>query len=509
MKKTGLIIKKIKLSAILLCVSFAVFAACSTGNNAWVGGGLYAPDALEGLGFYDRLNDETYSVINELPFVKTEDAAESYFSMDSHTAAYSNLRRMINNGQVINRNAIRTDEMLNYFSYSIPDSGETFSSVAKLTVAPWNSENYFLSVGVRTRKTTIERYSQGNNFVFLIDVSGSMSGENRLGLVKKSFLMLLDNLNETDKISIVTYANGVRTICSGVNAGNRSALEKKINALVASGGTNGAGGIQAAYAAAERNFIPGGNNRVLIATDGDFNVGLSSVDELKEFIQEKAETGVYLTCLGYGMGNYRDDMLETLARNGNGNFAYIDSLSEAKKVLVDEMDNALCVVAKDVKSEITFNEDVVDSYRLIGYENKTITKEDFENELTDAGELGSNTTAMVCYEIKLKQGAYPESVASIRIKYKDPLTEENLEYSKSFVGIYSDIAQAGEDHRFAAAVVEFSLVIRNSAYMANASLRNVIETLDSLGCCSTNEYKAEFKELVVKVSKSDLIEKRE
>ena len=497
--------KKLKLTAIAFCISLAVFASCSMNNAVGGWNGAYRDAAMEGLGFYGEMDGETYFELEELPFVNTENEAESYFSMDSNTAAYPNLRRMINEGQPINKNAVRTDELLNYFSYSIPDSGDTFSAKAELSVAPWNSENYLLTVGVKTKETTLERYSQGNNIVFLIDVSGSMGADNRIGLVKQSFKMLLRNLNENDTVSIVTYASGVRVVCSGKKAGDRSYLENKINDLVAYGATNGTGGIEKAYEAAERNFIAGGNNRVIIATDGDFNVGLSTTGDLKEFIQEKAKTGVYLTCLGFGMGNYRDDMLETLARHGNGNFAYIDSLTEAKKVLVDEMDNSLCVVAKDVKSGISFNKEVVEAYRLIGYENKTITKEDFENSATDAGELGSNTAAMICYEIKLKTGAYPESVADIKIKYKDPSTEEDCEYFKSFVNIYNDLGQTSEDHRFAAAVVEFSLLIRDSKYKANASIEAVLQTLNSLRCCADDEYKAEFRQLVAKVSEHKLI----
>ncbi len=498
--------KKFKLLPVLLVValSLSLVACGSYSNDAYYGfyhkNGTIADDAAwEAEALWQE--GETYLEIAESQFVKTAENNESYFSMDSNTEAYSNVRRMIRNNQSIYPNAVRTDEFLNYFSYSIPEPVDTFASRAEISVSPWNPETYLLTIGVKTKQTTIERYSQGNNLVFLIDVSGSMYGEDRIELVKKSFNMLIDSLNDKDTVSIVTYASGVNTVCSGVKANEKTKLKRYVNDLMANGATNGGDGIQRAYKIAENNFIKGGNNRIILATDGDFNVGISSPDELMEFIQNKAESGVYLTCLGYGMYNYRNDMLFTLAKHGNGNYAYIDTLSEAKKVLIDDADNALCVVASDVKSGITFDADIVDEYRIIGYENKIITKEEFNDERTDAGELGSNTTSMICYELKLKQIPTDKNVARLEIKYKDPFTKESAEYYDDLSGSFkADPSDTSEDFKFAAAIVEFSMILRNSSYKANSSLEHVAKVLSQLECCTTDEYKAEFKELVAMFS---------
>ena len=390
-----------------LTVAFLAVVCSCTGSNSYAPSGYYKDD-----GYFSRDNelengflmgDESYNEIVENPFVKTDFAADSYFSMDSFTASYSNLRRYINNGMNLPSDLIRTDELINYFSYDIekPTDGNTFSSTVEMGDCPWNEEHKLLTVGVATKEVKrIE--NNGNNIVFLIDVSGSMNSTNKLGLIKKSFKLFVENLDSSDIVSVVTYANGVNTIFEGRYVEKTGQLIKKVNNLRAFGGTGGDKGLERAYEIAKKYFIPGGNNRVIIASDGDFNIGRFSQEELKSFIEEKRESGIYLTTLGFGMGNYKDTTMETLAKYGNGGYAYIDCIAEAKKVLVDELDSTLVTVAKDVKSNIEFNPNVVDSYRLIGYENKKLTKDEFDDEDKDAGEIGSGKTSIICYELVLK-----------------------------------------------------------------------------------------------------------
>ena len=444
--------------------------------------------------------EETYNESNELKPITTEKTNESYFTMDSSTAGYSNIRRLINSGNISNL-TVRTDEMLNYFSYEFEATDETFTSKSEISVCPWDASKYFLTIGIKTKKVVIDRYSQGNNFVFLVDVSGSMRGESRIELVKKSINMLIENLNDNDKISIVTYASGVNTICSGINASEKTKLTNYIDKLTAGGATSGEQGLRTAYNECEKHLINGGNNRIIICSDGDFNVGINNTTDLKEYMQDELKKGIYVTTLGFGMGNYRDDMMETIAKNGNGVFAFIDSLDEARKVLVDEMDNSLYVVAKDVKSKVVFNTDIVSSYRLIGYESKTITKEEYENNEVDSLELGSNSTTMVCYELELKDTNILDNLVTLDIKYKDPLTNENKLYQNAFsfpskFNIVID--RPTEDHIFASCVVEFSLIIRNSQYKANANIGSLIERLESLDCVNNDYYKKGFLQLVEK-----------
>lgn len=464
-----------------LTVAFlAVVCSCS-GRNSYAPSGYYKDD-----GYFSRDNelengflmgDESYNEIVENPFVKTDFAADSYFSMDSFTASYSNLRRYINNGMNLPSDLIRTDELINYFSYDIekPTDGNTFSSTVEMGDCPWNEEHKLLTVGVATKEVKrIE--NNGNNIVFLIDVSGSMNSTNKLGLIKESFKLFVENLDSSDIVSVVTYANGVNTIFEGRYVEKTGQLIKKVNNLRASGGTGGDKGLERAYEIAKKYFIPGGNNRVIIASDGDFNIGRFSQEELKSFIEEKRESGIYLTTLGFGMGNYKDTTMETLAKYGNGGYAYIDCIAEAKKVLVDELDSTLVTVAKDVKSNIEFNPNVVDSYRLIGYENKKLTKDEFDDEDKDAGEIGSGKTSIICYELVLKENITDDKLLSLNINYKDPVTSKSLKYNKE-VGLKSLDKPVTDNYLFVASIVEFVLLLRSSNYMGNANYGELLVRL--------------------------------
>ena len=492
-----------------LTVAFLAVVCSCTGSNSYAPSGYYKDD-----GYFSRDNelengflmgDESYNEIVENPFVKTDFAADSYFSMDSFTASYSNLRRYINNGMNLPSDLIRTDELINYFSYDIekPTDGNTFSSTVEMGDCPWNEEHKLLTVGVATKEVKrIE--NNGNNIVFLIDVSGSMNSTNKLGLIKKSFKLFVENLDSSDIVSVVTYANGVNTIFEGRYVEKTGQLIKKVNNLRAFGGTGGDKGLERAYEIAKKYFIPGGNNRVIIASDGDFNIGRFSQEELKSFIEEKRESGIYLTTLGFGMGNYKDTTMETLAKYGNGGYAYIDCIAEAKKVLVDELDSTLVTVAKDVKSNIEFNPNVVDSYRLIGYENKKLTKDEFDDEGKDAGEIGSGKTSIICYELVLKENITDDKLLSLNINYKDPVTSKSLKYNKE-VGLKSLDKPVTDNYLFVASIVEFVLLLRSSNYMGNANYGELLVRLQRLSSIDNDTFKSEFRELVNKACSLNLI----
>lgn len=492
-----------------LTVAFLAVVCSCTGRNSYAPSGYYKDD-----GYFSRDNelgngflmgDESYNEIVENPFVKTDFAADSYFSMDSFTASYSNLRRYINNKMNLPSDLIRTDELINYFSYDIekPTDGNAFSSTVEMGDCPWNEEHKLLTVGVATKEVKrIE--NNGNNIVFLIDVSGSMNSTNKLGLIKESFKLFVENLDSSDIVSVVTYANGVNTIFEGRYVEKTGQLIKKVNNLRASGGTGGDKGLERAYEIAKKYFIPGGNNRVIIASDGDFNIGRFSQEELKSFIEEKRESGIYLTTLGFGMGNYKDTTMETLAKYGNGGYAYIDCIAEAKKVLVDELDSTLVTVAKDVKSNIEFNPNVVDSYRLIGYENKKLTKDEFDDEDKDAGEIGSGKTSIICYELVLKENITDDKLLSLNINYKDPVTSKSLKYNKE-VGLKSLDKPVTDNYLFVASIVEFVLLLRSSNYMGNANYGELLVRLQRLSSIDNDTFKSEFRELVNKACSLNLI----
>lgn len=496
--------KKIMTCLVVITTIF-ILVGCSKNGGYDVN---FKPSSNPSQGETSIPTGESYNEIVENPFINTTYENNSYFSMDSFTAAYSNLRRYINSGMSLPTDIIKTDELINYFRYDLaePADGETFSISAEMGKTSWNEKTSLITIGVKT-KTQKLATSKGNNIVFLIDTSGSMSMGNKLPLVKEAMCMLVDTLSENDCISIVTYASGVRTVLDGGYSDNKTGIKNQINSLESGGSTNGASGIELAYAVCEKHFIPGGNNRVIIASDGDFNVGKSSQTELEDLIKEKLNTGIYLTALGFGMGNYKDTTMETLAKNGNGGYAYIDSIQEAKKVLVDEIDKTLVTVAKDVKNMVSFNSEYVASYRLIGYENKLLTEDDFNDEKKDAGEIGSGHTTIVCYEVVLKENV-DESNASlfdVKINYKDPITNESKTTEKSFNTV--DVNHPSENFYFVSALVEFSLSLRNSPYKENATYRHALETLDAY--CSNSlkndEYKLEFYHLVTTALERGLI----
>lgn len=462
-------------------------------------------------------NAEEYNKLVENGFKTTASNPLSTFSIDVDTASYSNARRMIEYGADVHPDSVRVEEFINYFSYdySEPTTNDPFSVTTELSDCPWNNEAKLLLVGLKAKDIDMSK-REPLNLVFLIDVSGSMFSEDKLPLVQKSFTMLTENLGENDRISIVTYAGEEKVVLKGTSGADKEKITEAINSLEASGSTYGEAGINRAYELAEDYFIEGGNNRVLLATDGDLNVGLSTEEELTKLIEEKRESGVFLSVLGFGTGNLKDDRMEALADKGNGNYSYIDSELEAKKVLVEEMAGTLYTVAKDVKIQVEFNPVNVRGYRLVGYENRALADRDFADDTKDAGEIGAGHTVTALYELILndgsaynpdlkyqpteeqpdpsEQGEYSDELLTVSLRYKQPDGDTSKLLS---VPVSKDVytEKMPANMTFAAAAAEFGMVLKNSAYKGSASCGQILEMVDDYNY-QNDEYKTEFVYLV-------------
>ena len=462
---------------------------------------------------YDEYyNTEEYNEIIENGYKSVAANPLSTFSVDVDTASYANVRRMIEYGEYINPDAVRIEEFINYFDYdySEPTTNDPFSVNVEMSDCPWNEEAKLMLVGLKAEDIK-KSEREPLNLVFLIDVSGSMFSEDKLPLVQKAFTMLTETLTEDDRISIVTYAGDERVVLKGTSGEDKDKIIDAINSLEAGGSTYGEAGINRAYDLAERYFIDGGNNRVILATDGDLNVGLSSEEELTELIEEKRESGVFLSVLGFGTGNVKDDRMEALADHGNGNYSYIDSEMEANKVLVEEMTGTLYTVAKDVKIQVEFNPVNVSGYRLIGYENRALADKDFHDDTKDAGEIGAGHTVTALYEIVLNENG--TSIPEAELKYqqntstgnKDELLTVSLRYKEPdedeskllAVPVTDEVytKKMPENLTFAAAVAEFGMVLRNSEFKGSASCEQILELLEDYDYRS-DDYKTEFVYLV-------------
>lgn len=459
-------------------------------------------------------NTEEYSYIAENGYKRVADEPLSTFSVDVDTAAYSNIRRMIHQGTPIPADAVRIEEMINYFDYDYPepDGEDPFSVTAEYSACPWNQENNLLLIGLQAKEIDFSN-RPASNFVFLLDVSGSMYSDDKLPLVQKAFGMLAENLTENDRVSIVTYAGYETVVLDGETGNHIPAIVDALDSLTAGGSTAGSAGIQKAYELAEKHFIPGGNNRVILATDGDLNVGVTSEGALTRLIQEKKKSGVHLSVLGVGTGNIKDNKMEALADNGDGNYNYLDSVYEAKKVLVDEMGGTLITVAKDVKIQVEFNPAYVAGYRLVGYENRLLNKEDFHNDAVDAGEIGSGHTVTALYEIvpagsgsggsELKYQTAPKQegltdsseLLTVSLRYKAPNgdTSKLMSYPVEADSYQKDMSP---NLRFAAAVAEFGMVLRDSENRGNATYETVMQLAESCVTMWSDGYRKEFLELV-------------
>ena len=466
-------------------------------------------------------NTAEYNDFEENIFKDVSVSPLSTFSADVDTASYSNVRRMLRNNfyneNNIPKGSIRAEEMINYFSYDYegPAEDEPFGVNAEISECPWNKDHKLLRLGLQTEAADYSE-SPDANIVLLIDVSGSMAPYDRLPLAVQSFELMLDNLSKKDRVSIVTYASGTEVVLKGEKGSNKEKIKEALESLKAGGSTFGEGGIEEAYALAEKYYIRNGNNRVILASDGDFNVGKTSVSEMSEIIEKKREKGIYLSVLGFGGYNYSDAIMETLADKGNGNYAYIDSINEAQKVLVDEFCATMVTVAKDVKFQVEFNPAFVSEYRLIGYENRAMSIEDFENDKKDAGEIGAGHSVTVLYEIVpaddnsksesglkyqtstlTKEALESDEWLTLSVRYKEPegFISKLLEYN---IGSTSYTDNPSDDFLFCASVAEYAMLLRKSEYIGDGSWDHVSKTLSKINL--NDEYKEDFYETVKEIA---------
>lgn len=484
--------------------------------------GLYVDSIYNDIDF----NTEDYDHITENNFKSTSLDPLSTFSIDVDAASYSNIRRYLNSGQLPPAGAVRIEEMINYFHYDYPQplAGKPFSVNTEVAICPWNQDHKLALIGIQGKKIVAENLP-ASNIVFLIDVSGSMQDENKLPLLKSSLKLLVDNLREQDKIAMVVYAGSAGVVLNATSGANKTTIKAALDKLEAGGSTAGGAGIKLAYKIAKDNFIKAGNNRVILCTDGDFNVGASSDDALETMIENERKSNIFLTVLGYGMGNYKDNKMQKLADKGNGNHAYIDNISEARKVLVNEFGGTLFTIAKDVKLQIEFNPNTIQGYRLIGYENRMLNKEDFNDDKKDAGELGSGHTVTAIYEIipagikaaELKdvdalkyQSMVPvdetteiklsTELINVKLRYKNPDGDTSMLITQPVITNKLKISMASENLRFAAAVAGFGMLLRNSAYKGNYNFDKVMQLAqDALGK-DKEGYRSEFLTLVEKAA---------
>lgn len=482
-------------------------------SETWPQGGM-ASQYQQAYGM-EGYNTEEYRYIAENGYKRVADEPLSTFSVDVDTASYSNVRRMLREGSPVPADAVRIEEMINYFNYEYPEpEGDApFSVTTEYSICPWNEDNNLLLIGLQAKEIDFED-RPASNFVFLLDVSGSMYSDDKLPLVQKSFGMLAENLTGADRVSIVTYAGFETVVLDGAAGDRASEIVDALDSLQAGGSTAGSAGIQKAYELAEKHFIPGGNNRVILATDGDLNVGVTSEGDLTRLIQEKKKSGVHLSVLGVGSGNIKDNKMEALADHGDGNYNYLDSIYEAKRVLVDEMGGTLITVAKDVKIQVEFNPAFVAGYRLVGYENRLLDKEDFDNDAVDAGEIGSGHTVTALYEIIPAGGA---KGGESKLKYQPAKNTEEMDGGSELLTVSLRYKAPNGDKskrinypveadsfrkempwnlRFAAAVAEFGMVLRDSEKKGTADYESIMALAEPCVTMWSDSYRKEFLELV-------------
>jgi len=468
-----------------------------------------------------EIDQDEYESFVENQFESPKSAPLSTFSIDVDNASYTNVRRFINNGQTVPKDAVRVEEMVNFFKYTYPQpqNEHPFGITTEYSSCPWNANHKMVRIGLQGKNIETKDLP-ASNLVFLIDVSGSMSDANKLPLLKQSLKILVEQFRKEDKISMVVYAGAAGVVLPSTTGDNKEKIIKALDKLEAGGSTAGGAGIELAYKIAQENFIQGGNNRVILATDGDFNVGASSNTDMQTLIEEKRKSGVFLTCLGYGMGNYKDSKMEVLADKGNGNYAYIDNMQEANRFLGKEFKGSMFAIAKDVKIQIEFNPNQVQAYRLIGYENRKLRPEDFKNDAIDAGELGSGHTVTALYEIiptgvktdlytapsdlkytktEPSQTVFKDELATVKFRYKKPDGEKSIEMVQVINNTAVEFTGASSDFKFCAAVAWFGLKLRDSKLVTNKSSLDII-ALAKEGLANDSEgYRAEFIRLVENV----------
>lgn len=467
----------------------------------------------------ERYNTNDYSPINENTFHQVKNKPLSTFSSDVDRASYSQVRQMLNSGQLPPVDAVRVEELINYFDYAYPApvNGDPVAIHTDLAACPWKKEHLLARIGLQGKKVPAANLP-ASNLVFLLDVSGSMDEENKLPLVKQAFKALVQQLRPQDRVAIVVYAGAAGMVLPSTSGEHKIKIIDALEDLSAGGSTAGGQGIRLAYKTAMANFIPKGNNRVILATDGDFNVGPSSDGELQRIIEQEREKGIFLSVLGFGMGNYKDNKLETLADKGNGNYAYIDNYEEARRTFVTEFGGTLFTIAKDVKLQVEFNPKFVRAYRLVGYENRLLNDEDFNDDKKDAGDMGAGHTVTALYEIvpvtaPMPSGGsvdplkYQETAPlknntteafTVKMRYKEPDGKKSKLLEKVQSTHITAIRQSPEDLRMAAAVAQFGMLLRSSQFSGSANYDNVIELAVGAKGQDTEGYRAEFIQLVKK-----------
>lgn len=466
---------------------------------------------------------EDYSPITPNIFQSPLTDPLSTFSIDVDTATYSNIRRMLNQNVLPEPNSIRIEELLNYFSYNYPqpDSEHPFSVYSEAGVVPWNQKRSYVHIGIQGKKLNLSA-APPSNLVFLIDVSGSMDAPNKLQLVQEALSLLIENLRGNDKVAIVVYAGAAGEVLPSTNGNSKLQIRNALTNLRAGGSTAGGAGIQLAYKIAQESIIPGGNNRIILCTDGDFNVGASSDAHLTELVESNRNKGIYLTVLGFGMGNYKDNKLELIANKGNGNYAYIDTINEAKKVLVNEMVSTLYTIAKDVKLQVEFNPAHVKAYRLVGYENRLLRDEDFKDDSKDAGELGAGHTVTAIYEIiptnskesvpeldplKYQNLAISEEaknspeMMTVKLRYKLPDSDVSTGFEVPIMNKFNALDASSETYLFSSAVVGFGLMLQDSEFKEALTWETVKDLATKSIGKDSDGYRAEFIELIDKAAK--------
>ena len=517
-----------KVLATLLTGSLLVSAtACSAGGAApastTVGGNhnsyagmvaeettAYYGDAVEGEAWEEDFNTEEYNTIKENGFMYVTQNPLSTFAADVDTGSYCNLRRMVRGGWGLDNvvSSIRTEEMINYFDYTVDSEEDVFSVQYSVGDCPWNKDNKLLVMTMQAN-SEINVPNEGNNFVFLIDSSGSMSSSDKLDLARESFKLLAGTLGPNDRVSIVTYSGSYETLLEGSN--DYKKICKVLDSITAHGGTNGSGGITAAYECATKNFIKNGNNRVIIASDGDMNLGITSQSGLVDLITQEKESGVFLTVLGFGSGNYSDANMESIADAGNGNYFYIDSIEEAERVLCEKMKQTTVTVAKDVKFQVEFNPAEVSAYRQIGYENRQMAAKDFNDDTKDGGEIGAGAQVTVCYELvltgsegdddglkyqdsELSDDALTGELCTVSVRYKAPTSDESslIEYPLVDNGISNRA-----DFDFVCGIIEASMVLRGSDYVGTATIDSAYQLAKS--GMGNDKYREDFCDLLVEL----------
>lgn len=486
-------------------------------------------DSLEKGGF----DTEEYGYWLENDYQSPKNTPLSTFSIDVDKASYANIRRFIEQGQKPPAGAVRIEEMVNYFDYNYPQpQGEhPLSIISEMGTCPWNQEHLLLHIGLQGKKIDLSKAPR-NNLVFLIDVSGSMNQDNKLPLVKQAFKLLTNNLREEDRVAIVVYAGAAGLVLPPTSGSNKAAIIEALDKLEAGGSTAGGAGIQQAYKIAKENFIKEGNNRVILASDGDFNVGVSSESELVRLIESKRNDGIFLSVLGFGLGNYKDSKMEMLADKGNGNYAYIDNFEEAKKVFGKEMGGTLYTIAKDVKLQLEFNPKYVESYRLIGYENRIMAAEDFNDDKKDAGELGSGHTVTALYEIipkgvkkgdnemnsvdplryqqtKTTSKSSSEEFVFVKLRYKKPNSDNSILLDKTIDNQSLRLENTSNNFRFSAAVAAFGQLLRASKYQGDFNTKKIMALAEGSFNKDTEGYRAGFVKLVQKYDNAQLTAKKD